>query len=220
MRIAGPAAFICLAAATTAAGDPGAAQARPPEPSVENVYRITDCLLRRRDRNIEQVLSTVPGAQDSNVPWVLAAIGPCLIPRRPIPPGSYYPRGAVAERLLYRDFEAIGVVRGRRRPVTVFPPVPASYLAAPEQYSRNYLFLLDTAACVVRAQPARIFAFFRTGRDSPEERSAIAELVPSISACTFEGQTLELTPAIFRAVLAEAAYRVSAGQPNVFEVTQ
>ena len=44
----------------------------------------------------------------------------------------------------------------------------------------------------------------------------MAELTPAISACLFEGQTFDMTPPVFRAFLAEGAYRVAAGQPEVF----
>jgi hypothetical protein len=211
---------IALAVAIMAPGAP--AQPQPPsdEQLVENVYRLTDCLVRRGDRNLERVLATVPGARDSNVPWLLAAIGPCLAGRRPLPSGSFYPRGAVAERFLYRDFAEVGLAKPRRTAVPVFPPVGRAYLASADEYSRTYLFLLDMASCVVRAEPQRVFALFRTGTGSAAERSALSELVPAISACTFQGQTFDMAPSVFRSVLAEAAYRVSAGQANVFEVAQ
>jgi hypothetical protein len=41
-------------------------------------------------------------------------------------------------------------------------------------------------------------------------------MLPSLSACLTKDQPLKLTPPIFRAFLAEAAYRVAAGQPEVF----
>lgn len=79
------------------------------------------------------------------------------------------------------------------------------------------LSLLDAAACLVRSDPARAYAFFRIPRGSAQERAKVTEMVPMLAGCLTKDQPLQITPAIFRAVFAEAAYRVAAGQPDVFE---
>lgn len=189
------------------------------QPSVENVYWMVDCLLEHHDRDIDRVLSTVPGDRDSVAPWLHAAIGPCLVAERPITGPDFFARGAVAERLLYRDFASVGA-EPRHRAAPLFEPVSRDYLGRAEEHSRRFLAVLDMASCVTRREPVKAYAFFRTERRSPAERAAMAEFTPAISACLFEGQTFDMPPPVFRAFLAEAAYRVAAGQPNVYETAQ
>lgn len=192
-----------------------AASAEPMQRSVDHVYSTVDCLIERRDRDLREVLAVIPGYNGINEPIVASATRACTIEGRLLPSVGFYNRGAVAERLLYRDFEAIGAP-ARGRPVRVFPPVTRYYLRNAGEYGRNALAMLDMAACVVRAEPQKSFAFFRTERNGAAETAAIADLRPAISGCVTQGQSFELTAPVFRAFLAEAAYRVAAGRPAVF----
>ena len=207
------------AAALTGLAEPVVAKPSPSRavvvPSIDNVYWMVDCLIASKDRDLEKVLSTVPGARDSAVPWLFAAIGECLVEQHPIPAAPFYKRGAVAERFLYRDFSSIGAAP-RRRPAPVFPPVGTDYLAKAEPNSVSTLVMLDAASCLARTEPERAYGFFRLARNSAEERARMVEMAPAFSQCLTKGAPLKLTPAIFRAFLAEAAYRVAAGQPEVF----
>jgi hypothetical protein len=208
------------AAALTGLAEPVAAKPSPPAaagvPSIDNVYWMVDCLIASKDRDLEKVLSTVPGAKGSELPWLLAAVGECLVEQHPIPAAPFYKRGAVAERFLYRDFSAIGAAP-RRPPAAVFPPVATAYLAEAEPNSVSALVMLDAASCLARVQPERTYGFFRLQRNTAEERAAMMAMAPALSQCLTKGPPLKLTPAIFRAFLAEAAYRVAAGEPEVFE---
>ncbi|MFL6862951.1 MAG: hypothetical protein ACJ8DZ_08115 [Allosphingosinicella sp.] len=181
------------------------------------MFWMVDCLIAAKDPDLAKVLSTIPGNKGSEMPWLFAAVGPCLVAEHPIPAASFYKRGAVAERFLYRDFPSIGGAP-RRTPVPLFRAVGAAYVAKAEPHSLATLAMLDAASCVVRADPARAYEFFRLDRGSAAESAKVAEMVPALSACLPQGQPLKLTSAIFRAFLAEAAYRVAAGQPDIFEV--
>ena len=192
-----------------------AAYAEPAPPSVDNVYSVVDCLMQRGDRRLERVLSTVPGTMDADAPWVAAAINTCRARGEAVPNVAFYNRGAVAERLLYRDFEAIGA-SPRGRTAQVFAPVSDYYVRYAEEYARAALSMLDMASCVVRADPQRAYAFFRAPRGSAAERGEIEALMPAITGCVQQGENIDLSPPIFRAFLAEAAYRAAVGRPQVF----
>jgi hypothetical protein len=211
-------ALIAAVAGFAAAGSLQAAKPAPPAPapSVDNVFWMVDCLIAGKNADLGKVLSTIPGDRASEMPWFHVAIGPCLVAEHPIPSASFYKRGAVAERLLYRDFPSIGAAP-RRRPAPVFPAVDAAYVAHAEPSSLTTLNMLEATSCVVRADPARAYAFFQLQRGSAAETARVTEMVPALSACLTQGLPLKLTPAIFRAFLAEAAYRVAAGQAQVFE---
>ena len=208
-------AVLALLAAPGAAGSAPAAKSKP-VPSIDNVYILVDCLIAARDRDLEKVLSTMPGAEGLPSPWFYAVVGACLVEGRPLLAGAFYHRGAIAERFLYRDFASIGAAP-RNPPAPLFAPVTAADLAKAEPFSLAALTLLDAASCLVRSDPARAYAFFRMGRGTAEERAEVTRMVPALAGCMLKDQPLQINPAIFRAVLAEAAYRVAAGQPEVFE---
>jgi hypothetical protein len=199
----------------------GAAEAKPAPPaklppSVDNVYWMVDCMIAEENRELEKALSTIPaGPKGIERHWFKAALYKCLVEDRPIPAAGFYKRGAVAERFLYRDFASIGA-RPRRTPAPVFAPVTADDLVKQPE-SASTLAMLDAASCLVRSNPGQAYDFFRLKRGSAEERAKVTEMVPGLSQCLTKGEPIQLTPAIFRAFLAEAAYRVAAGRPQVFE---
>lgn len=204
---------LALSLAVSAFGT--AASAEPAQPSVDNVYAVVDCMMQRGDRHLERVLAAAPGTMDADAAWVAGGIYGCRAAGTPVPAASFYNRGAVAERLLYRDFEAIGAP-ARGDPAPVFAPVSNYYVRYADEYARASLSMLGMASCVVRADPQHSYAFFRTQRGSAGERGAIEGLMPAISGCIGQGENIDLSPAVFRAFLAEAAYRAAAGRPQVF----
>jgi hypothetical protein len=205
-----------LGSSEAAAAAPQAAKAQP-APSIANLYWVIDCLLTAKSKDVEKLLSVVPDTPEYERLWWHTLIGACLTDEHPIPAATFYKRGAVAERLLYRDFSAIGSPP-RRAPVPVFAPVEGTFLAGASPKTLSSLMMLDAVSCLVRQDPQRAYSFFRLERGSSEESRIFSEMAPGLSGCVTEGQPLKLTPAIFRAFLAEAAYRVAAGQPDVIKV--
>lgn len=212
------AAFIAAFASTAAALPPRTPNPAP-QPSVANVYWMVDCLAGHGNRDVDRVLLTVPGEGEATLALFHAMIGQCLVAGHPLAGPDFYFRGAIAEHLLYRDFAALGVAP-RHHAAGVFAPLGQDRLSRLGENPRRLLAMLDLASCVARREPSKAYAFFRTERGSPAERAATAELAPVISACLFEGQTFDMTPPIFRAFLAEGAYRVAAARPSVYEASQ
>ena len=73
MRCAAALGMVAAAVALAGVAGPAAAKRTPsaaPAPSVDNVYWMVDCLIEVKDRGLEKVLSTVPGAKGSAVPWI------------------------------------------------------------------------------------------------------------------------------------------------------
>jgi hypothetical protein len=211
--------FLAGFAVSLALAGPAGAAPKPkpkPVPSIDNVYLMVDCMVAEKNAELEKSLSTLPaGPKAIEMHWFKAALGKCLVEDRPIPAANLYKRGAVAERFLYRDFQSIGA-SPRHPPAPVFPAVSAEELAkAPG--SASSLAMLDAASCLARENPGEAYGFFRLRRDSAEERAKVMDMLPALSRCLTQGELLKLTPAMFRAFLAEAAYRVAAGHPQVFE---
>jgi hypothetical protein len=188
-----------------------------PAPSVDNLYWVVDCLLTAKNKDVEKLLSLVPETPEYRQLWWHTLIGQCLVAEHPIPEASFLKRGAVAERLLYRDFAAIGGPP-RRPPAPLFAPVEAKSLVGATPNTLSSLAMLDAMSCLVRKDPQQAYAFFHLERGSAEESRMVSEMAPGLGPCLTEGEPLTLTPAIFRAFLAEGAYRVAAGQPDVFKV--
>jgi hypothetical protein len=176
---------------------------------------MVNCLAEHGNHDMDRVLATVPGQDQATAALFHAMIGPCLVAEHPVHGPDFFMRGAIAERLLYRDFVSLGAPP-RRSAVPVFPALSRDQLSTMSENSRRLLAMLDIASCVARRESARTYAFFGTGRGSAAERAAMTELAPAISACLFQGQTFNLTPPVFRAFLAEGAYRVAAGQPEIY----
>jgi hypothetical protein len=208
---------LLVAIMSAAATFPPRPEAPAPQPSVDNAYWMADCLLEHR-LYTDNVLSSAPGNSEAVFALFQAAIGPCLVAERPLPGPAFFLRGAIAERLLYRDFASIGA-EPRHRAVPVFASVRRDDLRSANENVRRLLAMLELASCVARAEPAKVYAFFATERGSPAEHASMAALAPAISACLVEGQTFEMSPPVFRAFLAEGAYRVAAGQPSVYETS-
>jgi hypothetical protein len=185
-----------------------------PDPTVDTAYAMVDCLMSESRNRMEDVLGTIPGSRNVLAPWITAETHRCTPTDETIEATTFYSRGAIAERLLLRDFSGVGA--SRRHPVRLFSPVSAYYLRNADHYSRVTLSMLDMAGCVARAEPEKSFAFFHTQRGSAAERQAMAGLAPTIGTCLPQGESFELTAALFRAFLAEATYRVAAGRPDVF----
>jgi hypothetical protein len=68
---------------------------------------------------------------------------------------------------------------------------------------------LAIAECVVRAEPQKSFAVFGTRVGSPEERTALTALLPVVGRCVPADKGIDMEMASLRALLGEAAYRVS-----------
>lgn len=213
---------VALAAMATAF--PAHPEKPPNRPTVENLYLVTDCALQRDPRAFDRALSLPPGDDTPAASWNVGAVIHCIVPERHIAPErpilttTYAARGIIAERLLYRDFASVGAAP-RSHAVPVFAPVTRDYLGRTGERFRRMLAALDMTSCVARREPAKVYAFFRTERASASERAAMVELTPAISACLVEGQTFDMAPPLFRAFLAEGAYRVAAGQPSVYETS-
>jgi hypothetical protein len=65
-----------------------------------------------------------------------------------------------------------------------------------------------TSICVVRAEPAKTFAIFRSDPTSADESHAMQAIAPTLMSCIKAGQKITLNKPGLRASLALAAYRL------------
>lgn len=95
-------------------------------------------------------------------------------------------------------------------PTWLVPGYTVASRALPlSQNNTNVVMLLDFADCVVANDPNAADYFFRTGIDSAEEDVAIQQLVPALSACLPDGQTMSMAPGEVRVLMGEALWHAA-----------
>ena len=72
-----------------------------------------------------------------------------------------------------------------------------------------------TSICVLRAEPAKSYAIFRTEPTSAEESHAMQAIAPALMNCVKAGQKMSFNKPGLRASLALAAYRLTQPEPVV-----
>lgn len=153
-------------------------------------------------------LAAPPGADGSVVPLERIAATRCSTEIFGQLPQPYHLRGAIAERLLLRDFPAIGA-SPRQATAPIFAAPPAEAIANASTYVRIAHAMLALGGCVAGADPAGTYALFSTAVGSSAERQAMQALMPALAGCIPEGEEITLTTRRLRPFLAEAAYRAA-----------
>ncbi|HEX5185143.1 MAG TPA: hypothetical protein VFW19_18565 [Allosphingosinicella sp.] len=197
-----------LAGGASAAG----AQDHPTPEALRATYAMAACMVKDSPAQARRMLAYAPGSQESLRAFFAAQPGNCLSEGSDGEDDALrlegpFQRGAVAEYLLLRDFSAIGVPKGKIGPVFVLPG-PAE-VAKFKPWAQQILAGLAVAECVVRAEPRKSFAVFGTRVESPEEKAALTALLPAVDRCVPAGRGIDMEMASLRALLGEAAYRVS-----------
>lgn len=177
-----------------------------------------NCIMRRSAPEMRRYLETVPNSPAEVKMFLAARPGECLDDAHTgagngAVISSRFSRGAVAEFALRRDFAAVGQLKAQHRSVPVFAPLTAMQLdvlrTTNDGRDLDDVVTLTAIECVVRADPVGAFELFRTELRSPEERAVIVALQPRIGECYPAGKTFALDRSTLRALVAEAAYRVS-----------
>lgn len=180
-----------------------------PEDSFEIASQIADvarCLVSASGD--VGALAVAPGGEGSVVPLerITATRCPTEVFRQL--PQPYHLRGAIAERLLLRDFAAIGAAP-RQATAPIFEAPRAEEIRAASAYVRIAHAMLALGGCVAEAEPAGTYALFGTRIGSSGERAAMQALMPALAGCIPEGEEITLTIRRLRPFLAEAAYRAA-----------
>ncbi len=93
--------------------------------------------------------------------------------------------------------------------LTAWPGDPERRYVSTERRLAGAMVAASFSDCVVKAAPALADQFLRTEAASVEERAAIRALVPYLSPCIAEGQTVELKPANLREFIADGLWTMS-----------
>ena len=181
--------------------EPTAAQAE----AARILYRFARCEVRAHPVESAALLRTNPNRPEYRT--ILSTLvggaggNRCLSYSR-MELGDFSFRGAIANALYERDY----------------PTFPADRLAPSPEEAGAYLsgvggnLLPEFAHCVARTNPAAVDAVLRTRWGSRTEREALRNLSSDFSSCLFQGQAVQANALTLRAILAEAAYRLSLGQ--------
>jgi len=123
----------------------------------------------------------------------------CQPRNRVLTVGSRFIRGAAAEFLLEHPQR-----RYRQRPFAMPSNEAVQGLSA---NVRSSVIFIQIGECAARANPSGVLALLATAVGSPEERAALANVVPAIGGCVPSGLSLQIPPLQIRAYLAEGAFR-------------
>jgi hypothetical protein len=209
VKIHGP--WRLLLALCIGAASPAAAQDLPTPEALRTTYAMAACMVKDSPGPSRRILAYAPGTEESFRAFFAANPGDCLSEGTgedaELRLQGPFQRGAIAEYLVLRDFSAIGVPKGRIGPV--FTPLGPAAAAKLKPWAQQMLAGLAVAECVVRAEPRKSFAVFGTRVGSPEEKAALAALLPAVNRCVPPDKGIDMEMASLRALLGEAAYRVS-----------
>ena len=189
------------------------AQDRAPQPSPEDslelareIDEVARCLVAASGDL--DALAVAPGRDGAVVPPERIAAARCSTEIFSQLPQPYHLRGAIAERLLLRDFAAIGAPP-RHATAAIFDSPSADEVAGASNYVRVAHAMLALGGCVAQAEPGGTYALFGTRIASAAEREAMQALMPALAGCIPEGQEVTLTIRRLRPFLAEGAYRAA-----------
>ncbi|MEA3018308.1 MAG: hypothetical protein QOI38_3030 [Sphingomonadales bacterium] len=123
----------------------------------------------------------------------------CQPSNRALTVGSRFIRGGAAEFLLEHPQR-----RFRLRPFAM--PTNAALQELDANVRASVIFI-QIGECAARANPAGVVALLAAEVGSPEERAALANVVPAIGGCVPSGLSFQMPPLQIRAYLAEGAFR-------------
>jgi hypothetical protein len=193
-----------------AVGAPVAAQDHPAPAALQAAYEMAACMVKRTPAQSRHILAYAPTSDEAIQAFIAAHPAECLdgsTNGNALTLKGPFQRGAIAEYLVVRDFSAIGVPKGKVGPI--FAPLDAAAMSRLKPMGQQTLAGLAVAECAVRAEPQKSFAVFGTKLGSQEERTALTALLPAIGRCVRPEQAIDMEMASLRALLGEAAYRVS-----------
>jgi hypothetical protein len=192
------------AATSLAAKQPEAPAAAPDDLSVQALHNFASCIADTTPKGAMEVLAldyrSPEYAKRMNQFVSGHADGRCLAGR--MSSGTVLLAGGMAERLLIEkvrpdQFASLVAYDAAKAPIT----------------ARNATEM--TAICVVRAEPARTYAIFRTEPTSADETHAMQAIAPTLMNCVKAGQKMSFNKPGLRASLALAAYRLTQPEPVV-----
>jgi hypothetical protein len=193
-----------------AAGEPAAAQDHPAPAALQAAYGMAACMVKRSPAQSRHILAFAPTSDEAVQAFIAAHPADCLnesIEGNALTLKGPFQRGAIAEYLVLRDFSAIGVPKAKVGPIYAAPD--AATISRLKPVGQRTLEGLAVAECVVRAEPQKSFAVFGTRLGSEEERTALTALLPAVGRCVPAHRAVDMELASLRALLGEAAYRVS-----------
>jgi hypothetical protein len=196
-------ALACAATATASASAKQPLSPTPDDLSVQAVHNFAACIVDTTPKGAIDVLGldyrTAEYKKDMTRLTKGHADGRCMT-ASVMRSNDVLIAGGMAERLL---IEKVNPAR--------FPSLVAYDAAAAPIEARSPAEL--TSICVVRAEPARTWAIFKTDPTSPDESHAMQAIGSTLLNCVKAGQKMSFNKPGLRAMLALAAYRLTQPAP-------
>lgn len=171
------------------------------------MYRFAECAVDKNRVRVEMYLKTFPGSKAAINGANMLSIDDCLSTGE-IRFNEALFRSGVYDILYRNKFREDGPVD--------FSAVPAIDYAAGSDveagvHADSQITLRQIADCTVRKDPPTSRALILSMVASKAESAAFTTIVPSMGGCVFEGSKLTFSKSVFRGVIGETLYRLSAG---------
>lgn len=175
------------------------------------LYQYANCLAKAERPVVEHYLATRPGSVTAVNTARKIATSECLMDGD-LSISVEAMRGPMYQALYRLDFRSQEPADPAKAPPLVYGEHPVQQIAISDPVVGVRMF----ADCAVRANPAAARNLVLSEIASIEERDALQQMMPAMSACITPGAKLGLTRRLIRATVAEVLYRLtmaSSGHP-------
>jgi len=196
--------FAALSLTVPAAAAPVAGKT-PEDLAVQVMHFYAACVIEHTPQGAKELLALDSRSPEYRTKMMRLAQGhPMCVGDNRLKFNGVLLQGALAERLL-QLYDA---------PPRFAPSVAFNASARPIEAQDD---MEVTAACIVRADPDKVWALFASDPTSDAEGAALQALSPTLMSCVREGQKVAINRPGLRALLAVSAYRLSHQDANPIE---
>lgn len=172
----------------------------------QTMYAYAECVFRLSRKGVEKYLGTFPGSDAGRKIITRLATSDCLGSGE-LRFNDLLFRGGIYDLLYKTDFREAG-------PLSFADTPPVDYSTGEDRASNSTslhdVAFREIADCTVRSGPAEARALVMTKVTTKAENKAFSAVVPHMSGCLNQNVTFKFSRAIFRGVISEALYRLSA----------
>ncbi|RYD42070.1 MAG: hypothetical protein EOP63_13950 [Sphingomonadales bacterium] len=170
------------------------------------MYRYAECVVDRWRARVDAYLVTFPGSTQAREMANKLSVDECLSTGEMQFSESLF-RGGIYDVLYRKRFQKEGALD-----FSAVPAIDYALGSEADAYSPAgpKITLRKLADCTVRKAPEDSRVLVLSMVASNGENSAFDKIVPSMSSCIVHGSTVTFSKAIFRGVIGEALYRLSA----------
>jgi len=173
------------------------------------MYRYAECVFGRGPKRVEAYLDTFPGSKEAHTAANRLSDDDCLSSGEMTFNEPLF-RGSVYDVLYKSRFKKIGPLNFDNVAAIDYALSTVNDIGGPNAV----VALRKVADCTVRKAPAASRELVLSMVATKGETDAFGQLVPHMSSCVTKDATLKFSKSVFRGVVGEVLYRLSASSPT------